>query len=147
MQLPLPPEEPLPPQEGQPLAQPQLNPPLLPDDIRRSFLYNRYILQHIGGDGNLQRMVSIIDCQFILERYMEAALVDDGYSRHSIIANLREIRGILSSPRGRLLSERTLNLFVLYLTQIREHGTRQSLPYRRICEAVQRYDLLLRRER
>lgn len=69
VQLPLPPEEPLPPQEGQPIAEPiipQLNPPLLPDDIRRYFLYNRYLLLNIGGDGNLQRMVSIIDCQFLL---------------------------------------------------------------------------------
>ncbi|KAL6496690.1 hypothetical protein OROHE_027405 [Orobanche hederae] len=42
-------------------------------------------------------MVSTIDAQIIVERYVEAALIDDGLSAHSIIT---PSRGALHSPRG-----------------------------------------------
>lgn len=89
-------------------------------------------------------MVSILDSQFIVERHIEAALVDDGFSPDSIMANHRELRGLIHSPQGELLAERTYHS---YVTQIRERGTRQSLPYLRILRAVRNYDLLLYRER
>jgi len=87
-------------------------------------------------------MVSIIDAQFIVERHIEAALVDDGYSPNSIIARYPEIRGLIHSPQGRLMTQNTYNS---YLTQIREQGTRQSVPYRRVITAIRRLDLLLER--
>jgi hypothetical protein len=43
-----------------------------------------------------------------------------------------------------LLTERTYHSYVI---QIRERGTRQSVPYLRIRRAIQNYDLLLERER
>jgi photosystem II P680 reaction center D1 protein len=95
-----------------------------------------------GGSDDLRRMVTIIDAQVIIERFVEAALVDDGFHPDSILARYREIRGILHSPRGTLLGERTYNS---YLTQIREHGTRESVPYRRVISAIRGYNLLLDR--
>lgn len=85
-------------------------------------------------------MVSIIDAQVIVERHVEAALVHDGFHPHSILARYVEIRGLLHSPQGELLSERTYHS---YVTQIEEHGTRQSVPYRRIRRAIQNADLSL----
>jgi hypothetical protein len=96
----------------------------------------------MGGDPDLRRMVSIIDAQTLVEQNVEAALVHDGFHPDAILARYREIRGFLHSPRGELLSERT---YQSYVTQIRELGTRQSVPYQRISAAIRRSDLLLER--
>nr|YP_010274244.1 Cytochrome c maturation subunit Fc1 [Calystegia soldanella]UJP67883.1 Cytochrome c maturation subunit Fc1 [Calystegia soldanella] len=142
------PEEPLTPPEAAPVPQPvpqpvvipQLAHPLIPDDMRGSLLFERYSLLNLGGDGDPQRLVSIIDTQVVVERHIEAALVDDGFHPNSIMARFREIRGYIHSPRGELLSRRT---YESYVTQIMERGTRQSVPYRRILRAIQNYDILL----
>ena len=110
--------------------------------MRRNALYERYLLLNFGGNDGLRRMVSIIDAQFTVEQTVEAALVEDGYSPLSILGGYGEIRGFLHSPRGTLLSERT---YLSYLNQIRESGTRNSVPYRRILEAIQNNHLLLDR--
>ena len=140
------PEQPVTPPEEPPVPQPvvipQLAQPLISDDTRRSLLYNRYLLLNFGGNDDLRRMLSIIDAQVIVERYVEAALVDDGFNSHSILSRYTNIRGILHSPQGGLLSQHTYDS---YVTQIREHGTRESVPYRRIMRAIQNYDLLLER--
>lgn len=97
------PEEPLPPHAAPPVPQPVVIPefaqPLLSDDTRSSLLYNRYLVLNFWGDGDLRRMVSIIDAQAVVERRIEAALVDDGFHPNSILARYREIRGVLHSPR------------------------------------------------
>lgn len=126
----------------QPVVIPQLAHPLISDDTRRSLLYNRYLVLNFGGNGDLRRMVSIIDAQVIVERDVEAALVDDGFNPNSILDRYREIRGVLHSPQGELLSERTYHS---YVTQIRERGTLQSVPYRRIISAIRNYNLFLER--
>ena len=144
------PEEPVTPPEAPPVPQPvpqpvvipQLAQPLISDDTRRSLLYNRYLLLNLGGNEDLQRMVSIIDAQVIVERDVEAALVDDRFRPNSILARYREIRGLIHSPQGELLSERTYHA---YVTQIRERGTRQSVPYGRIISAIRNSALLLER--
>lgn len=140
------PGEPVTPPEAPPVPQPvvipQLDHPLLSDDAQRNILYTRYSLLNLGGNDDLGRMVSIIDNQVVVERSVEAALVEDGFRRESIMARYTEIRGILHSPQGELLSNRT---YESYVTQIRERGTRQSVPYRRIVRAIQNFDLLLER--
>lgn len=134
--------EPILPPEAPPVPQqviiPRLPQPLIRDDIRGIILYRRYLsLRHTD---NLQQIVSIIESQVIVERHVEAALIHDGFNANSILAHYREIRGLLHSPRGQPLSERTYHT---YVTQIRSEGTRQSLPYRRIIRALERRDLLL----
>lgn len=139
------PEEPMTPPESPPVPQPiipQLPQPLLSEETRRSFLYQRYSVLNLGGSDDLRRMVSIIDAQVIVERYVEAALVDDGFDPRSISYRYRDLRGFIHYPQGELLSART---YGSYITQIREHGTRASVPYRRVMRAVQNYDLLLER--
>ena len=114
--------------------------PLVLEEMRSCLLYNRYLLLNLGESDDPGRMVSIIDSQVIVERYVEAALVDDGFHPHSILAKYREIRGFLHAPQGQLLSSQT---YQSYVTQIREHGTRESVPYRRIVRAIRNYDLIL----
>ena len=88
-------------------------------------------------------MVSIIDSQMIVERNVEAALVEDGFRPLSILLRYREIRGIIHSPQGRLLSVHTYHS---YLDQMRERGTRQSVPYLRLLRAIRNYNILLERD-
>lgn len=130
------PEEPVAP----PVVIPQLAEPLIPDDTRRNLLYTRYLSLNLGGDEDLGRMVSIIDAQFLVERSVEAALVEDGFTPDSILRRYTPIRGILHAPRGGLLSPRT---YSSYVTQIMEQGTRESVPYRRMMRAIQNNDILL----
>lgn len=103
-------------------------------------MYRRYLLLNLGGNGDLERMVTIIDAQIRVEQYVESALVDDGFHPQSILAKYSQIRGLIHSPQGELLSERT---YRSYVTHILENGTRESVPYRRIMRAIQNYDLLL----
>nr|UJP68198.1 Cytochrome c maturation subunit Fc1 [Dichondra micrantha] len=140
------PDELLNPPEAAPVPQPvfipQLAQPLIPDDLRRALLYRRYLYLNIGRNGDIHRLVSIIETQFVVERHIEAALVADGFHPNSILARLPEIHGAIHSPRGELLSPRT---YQSYLSQIREQGTRQSVPYRRLIQAIQNNDILLER--
>lgn len=71
----------------------------------------------------------------LVEKRIEAALVQDGYAPESVLARIREIRGIvLNHPtRAVALSERTLNG---YLSQIERDGTRLSTPYNRVMQAI-----------
>lgn len=140
------PEEPVTPPHA-PVPQPPVviphAQPLLSDDTRMSLLYHRYLVLNLGGrTDDLDRMVSILHAQVIVERYVEAALVDDGFPTYSILYQYREIRGLIHSPRGELLSPSTYNS---YVTLIREHGTRESVPYRRILRAIQNNEILLER--
>ncbi|XP_028802039.1 uncharacterized protein LOC114757204 [Neltuma alba] len=121
---------------------PQLEQPLLSDEARADVLYSRYGLLNFGGDDGFRRMSSIISNQGFIERSIEAALVDDGFHPLSILHRYAEIRGILHSPRGQLLSEPT---YRTYVSQIREQGTRESVPYRRVIQAVRGSHLLLER--
>ncbi|XP_051115583.1 uncharacterized protein LOC127240799 [Andrographis paniculata] len=134
-------EDPVP--EPMPPEIPQLDPPLVSDEDRRQILYRRFLFLNLGGDTNLHRMISIIDLQLIVERSIEAALVDDGIHPTDIIPRYANIRGIIHSPQGSLLSERT---YGSYVNQIREQGTRQSVPYQRIRRAILSYDLVFPRQ-
>lgn len=92
------PEEPLtPPPVAQPVVIPQLAQPLLSDETRSSILYGRYLLLNFGGNDDLRRMISTIDSQVIVERYIEAALVDDGFRPQSILYRMKDIRGFIHS--------------------------------------------------
>ena len=73
----------------QPVIIPELEPPLISDAIRRDILYCRYGLQNLGGADGLNRMVSIVNNQFLVERRVEAALVADGFDPLSILDRYR----------------------------------------------------------
>ncbi|EYU31721.1 hypothetical protein MIMGU_mgv11b019895mg [Erythranthe guttata] len=89
------------------------------------FLYNRYGLLNSGGNDDLARMVTIIDLQSIGERSVEAALVDDGFHPNAILARYTPIRGLLHTPQGNILSQRT---YQSYANQIDSLGTGQNFP-------------------
>lgn len=138
--LPLPEAPPTP--EPIPVVIPELAHPLISDEERSRILYQRYLVNNLGGNDDLRRMVSTINAQLLVERSVEAALVSDGFPPQAIVDQYRDIRGVLHSPQGRLLGVRT---YESYVTQIMESGTRESVPYRRVLSAINRCDLLLPR--
>jgi len=135
--LPLPETPPAP--HPVPVVIPELAHPLISDEERSRILYQRYLVNNFGGNDNPRRMVSTINAQLIVERSVEAALVSDGFPAQAVVDQYRDIRGVLHSPQGRLLSVRT---YESYVTQILERGTRESVPYRRVLRAIARYDIL-----
>ncbi|GMP29875.1 hypothetical protein CsSME_00054649 [Camellia sinensis var. sinensis] len=125
---------------NQQLLIPQVNPPLLGDNIRRQQLNDRFGIHLFGLSHNTEVRDSFVETQLQIEKHIEGALVADGYSRESVLEKIDQIRGFLFYPAGKGLSETT---YLKYLKEIRENGTRQSVPYRRIMKALQSYDLFL----
>ncbi|KAL6582644.1 hypothetical protein OROMI_004722 [Orobanche minor] len=124
------PEEPLTPPEAPPVAPPiiipQFDQPLLSDAHRRNVLYQRYSVLNFGGNDSLACMVSIIDSQFIIERNMEAAVVDDGFRPQSILYRMTEIRGFIHSPAGDLLSSRTYQSYITSCVGLRGRSSERE---------------------
>ena len=119
---------------------PELEPPLLDDNTRRAELAGRLRTNWWGVAYTETILDSFLQSQFKIDKYIEAAIVEDGYSRQVIFLRRHQIRGFLFYPRGRALSE---DVYADYMTQIENLGTRQSVPYRRIITAVQNSHLLL----
>lgn len=119
---------------------PELHPPLLDDHTREEELNDRLGIHLAGLSYNSGVRDSFVQTQAQIEKYVEGALVADGYSRENVLGKRHLIRGFLFYPRGTALSEST---YLSYLREIRENGTRQSLPYRRIMRALKSYDLFL----
>lgn len=119
---------------------PELNPPLIHDNIRRQELNERLGIHWMGMFFNLEIRDSFVQTQLQIEKHIEGALVADGYPQDSLLEKRHQIRGFLFYPKGTALSEST---YVDYLQQIQNNGTRQSVPYRRILKALQNYDLFL----
>lgn len=125
-------ETPPPPPIPRAVLVPELDEPLLPENVRMVELQQRLSIYFIGRHdpptilGNLRELV---------EKKVEAALVQEGYAPESILEKRGEIRGIiLNHPtRAVALSERTLNG---YLSQIERDGTRLSTPYNRVMRAI-----------
>lgn len=140
----VPPEPPVPPVPIVPPEVPWLDPPLMPDALRRVELQQRLSVYFIGRHdaAHLPQFLGTLEKQVLLERRIEAALVQDGYNPHRIIMQRHEIRGILFNhpTRAVALSERTLDA---YINQIERNGTRQSIPYRRVVRAIQNWNLSL----
>ncbi|KAK2995441.1 hypothetical protein RJ640_029073 [Escallonia rubra] len=118
---------------------PELHPPLLDDSTRRQELNDRFGLYLLGLSYNPAVRDSFVETHLQIEKHIEGALVDDGYSRESVFEKRGQIRGIMFYPQGTGLSEST---YLKYLKQIRENGTRDSIPYRRIQKAIKNYDLM-----
>lgn len=137
----VPPEPPVPPVPIVPPEVPWLDPPLMPDALRRVELQQRLSVYFIGRHdaAHLPQFLGTLEKQVLLERRIEAALVQDGYNPHRIIMQRHEIRGILFNhpTRAVALSERTLDA---YINQIERNGTR---PYRRVVRAIQNWNLSL----
>nr|UJP68045.1 ATPase subunit 1 [Evolvulus alsinoides] len=132
--------QPAPPAEPQHPLEGGLPQPLILDEGRRQELYDRYLLLNIGGSDNPQRMESILDYQFRIEKNVEAALVEDGLNPQSILLKYTSIRGYIHSPFGKLLSEAT---YRSYVTQIENGQVRDSPPYKRLKKALEGYDIML----
>lgn len=125
------------------------HPPLLQDSIRRQILARRLSLYFVGKhtSAHLPAFLEILESHFRIEKRIESALIDDGFSPWRIFHNLPDIRGVLfnhtnSDRENPLLSQRTL---LSHLEQIERNGTRQSLPYRRVRRAINNLEIWLDR--
>jgi len=116
---------------------PELEHPLLSDRQRRAELQTRlaFFFQERNEARHLPIYLGILDKQFLVEKRVEAALVQDGFSPQMLSRRKWEIRSILFSHPTRVgtaIAENTLNR---YLAQMEREGTRQSLPYLRVIRA------------
>ncbi|KAL8554324.1 hypothetical protein ACS0TY_002491 [Phlomoides rotata] len=83
---------------------------------------------------------SIIAAQIVVEESIETALVEDGYRPDAILAKRHQIRGFMFYPLGTFFSEQT---YVGYVRSIDNLGTRESVPYKRVIQAIENYDLFI----
>ncbi|GLT77230.1 hypothetical protein SLA2020_488370 [Shorea laevis] len=121
---------------------PELAVPLIPDEYRMRELHSRLCCNSlIGRYHQVREMLDLLEQQADLEKKIDAALVHDGVDPQSILNNRRGLRGIiLYNNNGIAFSRRTLTA---HLNQVQQLGTRESLPYRRILQAIRRHDLSL----
>ncbi|GAB2303712.1 hypothetical protein Dimus_037696 [Dionaea muscipula] len=128
------------PNVGQQPLIPELDPPLLTDNIRREELDHRLGLILFGHSYAPSIRDSIVETQLQIEKKIEGALVSDGYSPDDVFAKRHKIRGFLFYPHGTALEEGT---YLSHLKEIRRNGTRESVPYRRITRALKNFYLLI----
>jgi len=116
---------------------PELAQPLLPDYYRRQELAIGLGVQFLGRHNtfaDLTEEMEILEMRMLLEKRIEAALSSDGYRAQTIIFKRFEIRDVLFYRRdGQPFSSQTLRR---YLSQIATNGTRGSLPYRKVVNAI-----------
>lgn len=117
---------------------PVLEQPLIPDEVRRSILFERIGLQAYVFEMELDTVVELVYRQAEIERHIEAGLISDGIPIYSYWRNLNRLRSVLFSPHGYPLSQATLTR---HLQEIAQNGTRQSIPYRRVYRAIRNLDL------
>lgn len=53
---------------------------LIVDEARTLALYNKYLIQNICRKDSLQRMDTILNYQLLIEKRVEATLVEDGFA-------------------------------------------------------------------
>nr|YP_010127575.1 hypothetical protein KQ602_mgp25 [Bougainvillea spectabilis]QPP04899.1 hypothetical protein [Bougainvillea spectabilis] len=78
---------------------PELHPPLLDDNTRRAELATRLRINWWGVTYRDDIYHSFLDNQIKIEKHLEAALVEDGYSRQVIFEKRHKIRGFIFYPR------------------------------------------------
>jgi len=119
---------------------PELQHPLIPDEVRMRELETRLVANSIGMDLTPEKTVDIITSQAVIEKKVEAALVADGFRPATLLEKRDQLRGFLFYPRGTVLSQKT---YLDHLKSIDWHGTRACIPYRRVVEAIRRSELFL----
>jgi hypothetical protein len=134
------------PQAGAPENQqpfiPELEPPLLDDNTRLRDLNLRLRANWLGYVYDETHVDSFVQTQLPIEKHIEAALVEDGYARQSVLEKIDQIRGFLFYPEGKALYLKT---YRNHLNQIETFGTRNSIPYRQVRRALHYYHLFLER--
>ncbi|KAL6519622.1 hypothetical protein OROMI_032870 [Orobanche minor] len=111
---------------------------LMPAQQRMEELGHRLSINSITKNLSRKEWTSIIAAQIVVEENIEAALVDDGFSPDAILAKRHQIRGFMFYPNGTSLTEST---YVGYVRSLENLGTRASVPYKRVIQAIENYDL------
>lgn len=130
------------PNPGDPAAPPIAQPydPLQEDGERRRELNDRLSLNTIGCPLPEDISSDIVDTQFQIDLKIEKALRSDRVQDASLFEKRHLIRGELFYPNGKPLS---LETYLAHLSEIENHGTHRSLPYKRLLRAIARQDLEL----
>lgn len=126
---------------NQPFVIPE-HPPLLDDHTREDEIRARLGILRWAVPYNEGAVDSVVQAQLQIERRIEEALVNAGYSPESVFYKRHEIRGILFYPNGEVLAPRT---YYLHLRQIENKGLEVSTPYKSICRSLRNYHLFLDR--
>lgn len=122
---------------------PELPQPLMLDEHRRRELAVGLGVQFLGRNtfSDLTHQMEILEMRMLLERRIEAALIGDGYRDTDLIRKRFEVRDVLFyNKNGRPFSKQTLRS---YLSQIGNNGTRGSVPYRKVVNAIRKSDICL----
>ncbi|PSR84100.1 ATP synthase subunit alpha like, partial [Actinidia chinensis var. chinensis] len=117
----------------------ELEQPLMPDHERRVELEKRLYANFFGNANAFSP--HLINLQLAVEKKMELALRQVGFTNESIMDNRHKIRGPLFYPTGEPLKQRALNH---YLVEIRR-DVFQSTPWKRISKAISDVELFLSR--
>ena len=117
----------------------ELEQPLMPDHERRVELEKRLYANFFGNANAFSP--HLINIQLAVEKKMELALRQVGFTNESIMDNRHKIRGPLFYPTGEPLKQRALNH---YLVEIRR-DVFQSTPWKRISKAISDVELFLSR--
>ncbi|KAI9071064.1 hypothetical protein K1719_046966 [Acacia pycnantha] len=123
-----------------PPAIPVLDQPLLPEIQRQDELHDRFLINTLGEFPSLERISETVRVQSLIERHIEAALVDQGFPPFNIWRSRHLIRGLVFYHRGRALSPRT---YRGYLQEISRLGTRDTRAFQRILRAIQNSEIFL----
>lgn len=122
---------------------PELAQPLLDDRTRRQELAIALGAQFVNRNtfSDLREQMEILEMRMLLEKRIEAALVEDGYRPADLIRKRLEVRDVLFyNNNARPFTEQTLRR---YLSQIDNSGTRSSVPYRKVVTAIRNYSICL----
>ena len=114
---------------------------LLDENVRKKELLDRLRIHNLlENRSSIEVEEQIAELQVEIEKKIEQALLSDGYAKDSLVAKRNAIRGFIFYPHGTLFSSRT---YGDYLDSMNQLGTHRSLPYRRLMEAISRYDIFL----
>ncbi|KAK6772554.1 hypothetical protein RDI58_030172 [Solanum bulbocastanum] len=114
-------------------------PPLLDHDTCRGELENRLRTLLLTSFYTGEDLDPIVAKQLEIEKAVFDELMERGYSLESLVEKRHQIRGLIFSPNGTALSEKT---HALHLREIRRVGTAQSLCFLRVEKAIKNHDLL-----
>ncbi|YP_008992388.1 hypothetical protein Salmi_Mp121 (mitochondrion) [Salvia miltiorrhiza] len=110
----------------------------MPAQERMEELGHRLSINSLKKKWSREEWASIIAAQIAVEEKIEAALLDDGFSPDAILDKRHQIRGFMFYPGGTSLTEPT---YVGYVRSIDNLGTRASVPYKRVIQAIENDDL------
>lgn len=125
------------PDGGGPLIPENAN-PLIPDNLRVRELEEHLSVHMIENKWKPEETPRILTSQTIIEKRVEAALIEDGFPPDVFLHKRKRIRDFMFYPEGTGLTAQT---YAHHVKSIEKFGTRDSIPYKRILKAIKNSEL------